>query len=104
MRFLPWGGWVLTGSSDSMTTAGVTAPQADINERSAARRRCGAGGKANGGGIYAAAAPAARRTGRKGGEYNHITQAMLKEGGYFDMPIQVSAAAAEGLLMIRVVM
>ena len=62
--------------------------QAADDERSQARHRGGAGGKASGGCGYAMA-PAARRTGRKGGEYNHITQAMLKEGGFFDMPIQV---------------
>ncbi len=72
-------------------------PQAGNDERSQARRRGGAGGKAHSD-RYAAAAPPARRTGRKGGEYNHITQAMLKEGGYFDMPIQVRAAAASGLV------
>ena len=31
-----------------------------------------------------------KRTGRKTGEYAHITQDMLKDGGFFDMPIQVS--------------
>ena len=78
-----------------LTVAGDTTPQAGSDERSQARRRGGAGGKAGGGhGAPSAqyAAPAARRTGRKGGEYNHITQAMLKEGGYFDMPIQARAA------------
>jgi hypothetical protein len=35
------------------------------------------------------AAAAARRAGRQAGEYAHITQDMLKDGGYFDMPIQV---------------
>lgn len=36
------------------------------------------------------AAAAARRAGRRAGEYAHITQDMLKDGGYFDMPIQVT--------------
>ncbi len=35
------------------------------------------------------AAAAARRAGRRAGEYAHITQDMLKDGGFFDMPIQV---------------
>lgn len=29
------------------------------------------------------------RSGRRAGEYTHINQDMLKDGGYFDMPIQV---------------
>lgn len=39
------------------------------------------------------AAAAARRAGRRAGEYAHITQDMLKDGGYFDMPIQVPSAS-----------
>ena len=40
------------------------------------------------------AVAACKRTGRKTGEYAHITQDMLKDGGFFDMPIQVSSAVA----------
>jgi hypothetical protein len=29
------------------------------------------------------------RSGRRAGEYTHINQDMLKDGGFFDMPIQV---------------
>jgi len=93
--------WMLGGFGETialLTSAGDTAPQAGNDERSVARRRGGAGGKAP---SDRYAAPAARRTGRKGGEYNHITQAMLKEGGYFDMPIQARSCGVEPLLAIR---
>ena len=72
------------------------------DDRSPVRRRGGVGAKAGNSGVgHGGSAPAARRTGRKGGEYTHITQEMLKEGGFFDMPIQVGKGAGSRRQVLR---
>lgn len=70
--------------------------QPEDSDYEAPRRSGGKGGKSAA--QRKAAAAACKRTGRRTGEYAHITQDMLKDGGFFDMPIQVSAVTVYSIL------